>query len=405
MAAPLRIITPDRRAEPFRFAFTKRGIERLQPGDRRRTFYDTRAAGLSLRVSPTGHKAFYVARRMEGRFRRVKVGDFPGVTIEQARKLASRMAGQVADGKNPAEARRVARDAMTFGDLFNRYLTVHAKRHKRTWAEDERQYDRHLKRWASRRLDQIKRQDVEALHGRIGNTAPVAANRVLALLSKVYSVAGGMGYAGDNPAKGVQRFGEQARERFLDENELPRFLAAVEADDSDTFRDYFHLLLFTGQRRENVASVRWDEIDLKRRVWTIPAAKFKTGQAVDIPLVPQAVAILESRRDAGPDTPSEHVFPSRRSDAKVPHLAEPKGAFSRVCKAAGIRDLRLHDLRRTVASWATMQGVPYPVVARMVGHKVQGVTGIYARFDLSAVRDGFERTVNAMLDATASEGK
>jgi len=364
--------------------------------------YDESADGLALLVLPSGVRTFYFCKRIAGRYRRVKIGRFPGVTIEQARREVAKLTGKVASGDNPADERRQARAAMTFGELFTMYLEKYAKPHKRTWAEDEKQYQRYLKQWAGRRLDQITRGDVAAMHARVGKDAPFAANRALALVSKIFNYAADTGFPGDNPGRRIKRFAEQSRERFIGPDELPRFLAAVEAEENPTLRDYIKLVLFTGQRRENVASMRWDEIDFNRKVWTIPPEKFKSGKAVEVPLVSQVVDVLRTRQDAAKAEPhgdarDEYVFPNRRSKGNVPYLAEPKLAMSRVCERAEITGVRLHDLRRTLASWATMQGVPYPVVARMVGHKAQGVTSIYARFDLQAVRDGFERTVNAML--------
>lgn len=402
---PMRLADPGKPREPMRFRFTKGALARLEPGQSRYYVYDLGVDGLALMVTPKAVKSWYYAKRIDGRYRRVKIGAFPEVTIEQARTRATQYAGDVAFGKNPADERQQARAATTFGELWRQYLERHAKVHKRTWEEDQRIYDRHLKQWAGRRLVDLKRHDVQALHQRMGKTAPTMANRTLALVSKVFSFAASCGHDGNNPAKGVKRYAEASRERYLDAEELPRFIAAVEADEDPLFRDYFNLLLFTGQRRQNVASMRWDEVDLKRKVWTIPAEKYKTGNAVEVPLVIEAVDIIKSRQDENEqrDEPSEYVFASKRKNAKVPHLYEPKGAFTRICERAGIRDLHVHDLRRTVASWATMQGVPYPVVARMVGHKVQGVTGVYARFDLTAVREGFERTVSAMLAAVCTE--
>lgn len=411
--APVRQTPATTSAGPLRFPFTKRDLAALKPTDQRRWAYDVQSDGLAIQITPAGIKTFYLAKRIEGRYRKIRIGNFPDVTVTQARKQAAKLNGQIADGKNPADERRQTRAATTFGELFETYLTKYAKQRKRTWEEDERQYERHLKRWAGRSLDQIKRQDVAALHARIGRDAPIAANRMLALVSKLYTFASSNGYTGDNPARGIEKFPERQRDRFLGQDELPYFLDATDAEKDPTFCDYFRLLLFTGQRRENVASMRWDEIDFRRRVWTIPPEKFKTDVPVEIPLVSEAVAILRERQQAqaegrkkrlkkgGPaDDPRDgYVFPSKRRTPKTLHLTEPKDAFRRVCRRAGLNDVRLHDLRRTTASWATMQGVPYPVVARMVGHKVYGVTGIYARSDLAAVRAGFVKTVDAMLRA------
>jgi integrase len=194
----------------------------------------------------------------------------------------------------------------------------------------------------------------------------------------------------------------------MDVDELPGFLAALDTEENTTMRDYLKTLLFTGQRRRNVAMMRWDELDLKvRKLWTIPAAKFKTGNAHEVPIVPALMDILEARQTENQhrDEPQEYVFPNHRTNSKRPYLDEPRKAFNRVCAEAGITGLVLHDLRRTVGTWATAQGVPFPVVAAMLGHSVEtsNVTAIYARATPQAVRDGFERTVNAMLEAKGAE--
>ncbi len=354
----------DQAAQPTRLRFTVRSLRCIKPSDRQLWVYDNEADGLALLVLPSDVRTFYFAKRIGGRYRRVKIGRFPSITIEQARRETAKFAGKVAAGENPADARQQVRGATTLGDLWQHYLNTHAKVHKRTWREDERQYDAHLKRLASRRLDQITRPEIAAIHAKVGKYAPIAANRLLALVSKLFNVGTGVGFTGANPAKGIQRFKEATRDRFLDAEELPRFLDAVGDERNPTIRDFLRVLLFTGQRRENVASMCWNELDLKRRVWTIPAAKFKMGQAVDIPLAAPVLAILKARRQVDPD--GLWVFPSHRQGASTPYLSEPRGGFDRVCERAGIKSLRMHDLRRTTASWATMIGTPYPTSSRVV---------------------------------------
>lgn len=387
--------------DPTRLDFSKQRLEAEEPQERRRWVYDNVTEGLGLQITPTGHKSFYFAKRINGRYRKIKLGNFPGISVERARELARRHNGDVAKGENPADARQQARAAMTFGELFDLYLEKYAKLHKRTWRYDQEVYQRHLKRWSGRRMDSITRADIQQLHGKIGQDRPTMANRVLALLSKVYNFAIATGCEVSNPVTGLKRFKEASRERFMDADEMRRFLQAIKKEENETHRDYLKVLLFTGARRRNVAAMRWDEVDMRRKVWTIPAEKFKTGQALEVPLVPEVMKILKARQKVNKkrNEPSDYVFPSRNRNPKTPYLDDPRKAFDRVCKKAEISGLTLHDLRRTVASWATKEGVPYPVVGRMIGHSVDGVTAIYARTDLEAVREGFERTVKAMSSA------
>lgn len=419
MPTPLKLADHTHQKPPRRFNFTIAALAQVTPPTKGRLYvYDSKQDGLALAITGRDHRSFYLCRKINGRACKMKLGNLADLSVEQARRRVMELGPDIARGQDPAEHKRQSRGAATFGELFDLYLETHAKKFKRSWREDERQYNSHLKQWANRRLDQISRQDVQAWHTRIGKTAPVAANRALALLRKMFNTSIASGFVGSNPAQGVQRYTERSRERFMDLSEVGRFLLAVDEEPESIFQDYFQLLLFTGQRRNNVAAMRWEHIDVARAIWTIPGSEFKTGRTLEIPLVACVMATLQARktaqdtarnarqmkRDLRDDPRQVYVFPSKRREAKTPHLAEPKTGFKRICQAAGITGLRLHDLRRTVASIATMDGVPYPVVARMLGHTAQGVTAIYARTDLTAVRAAFERTAGIMLAQKLPKG-
>lgn len=398
----LKLADDTKRPPAHRVTFNKANLEAIPvPESGETVAYDTKQNGLAFRVRSSGARAFYFIRKHRGRVKRLKLGDYDTTTVDQARRAAVAELGDIHRGIDPAEKRRVARAAMTLGEFFRDiYLPRHAVPHKRTWPEDERQYQRHLIRWQARQLDQITRDEVMSLHARVGKAAPVAANRLIALVSAIYNVATDHGYTGTNPARRIKKYKEADRERFLDADELPRFLAAVDADISPIVRDYLKVALFTGGRRANVASMTWHEIDFKRGAWVIPASKFKTDRDMVVPLVPAVVSILKARQK---DATGPYVFPNRKRSGAVGHLTEPKAGFSRVCKAAGIENLRLHDLRRTLGSWANMQGIPYTTVAAMLGHKAQGTTSIYARLDIATLRKAFETTVSAMLATTKAK--
>jgi integrase len=206
-----------------------------------------------------------------------------------------------------------------------------------------------LQLWANRKRSAIKRTEVKALHARLGQEhGHYAANRFLALLRHMLNYA--MRERGvkllENPALGVKPFKEEKRERWLQAKDLPAFFQAVAEEGNPDIRDYVMLSLLTGARQGNVLSMRWGEVDLERAVWAIPAVKFKTGKPLMIPLAPQAVECLSVRKRAYGHT--GFVFPSIR---KTGHLVEPKAGWARLLKRAGIEDLRLHDLRHTLASW------------------------------------------------------
>ena len=166
---------------PQEIPFTKTAIGRLKPPAKgRATYYDSRTPSFALTVTPTGHKSFYVYRRVNGRPARVRLGGYPELTPEMARKAAAEINAQIARGIDPNAGKRRDRESMTVKGLFEYYLEQHAKPHKRTWQEDQAQYDRYLKRgWGRRKLDAIRRTDVQALHTKLGRQAGVyAANRL-----------------------------------------------------------------------------------------------------------------------------------------------------------------------------------------------------------------------------------
>jgi len=382
-----------------RIRFTKAAIERLAvPSTGRAYTYDAATPGLTVCVTATGHRAFYLYKRVGGRPERIHIGPYPDLTVEQARRKTDELKGEIARGVNPADRKRTARGMMTFGELFETYIE-RAKLHKRTWAEDQRQFDCHLSGWKARPLTSITRADVARLHAKIGKDAPYAANRALALLSSVFNTAiNDFGYEGVNPCRGVKKFHEEKRDRFLLPDEMKRFFAALSTEPDDTLRDFFWTALLTGARRGNCQSMRWDELDVSRGDWRIPGDKSKNREGMLVHLPPQAVEILNRRLTDDAAKPkakrSEWVFPSFGATG---HLVETKSAWARIRTAAKLPGLRVHDLRRTLASWQAITGTSLHVIGKSLGHRTPSTTAIYARLTQQPVSEAVDRAANAML--------
>ena len=395
-AKALRIVTQDRQPDPMRFNFTKTSLDRLQAGERRRDVYDAKTAGLSLRVSPTGHKAFYFARRINGRYRRIKIGVFPGVTVEQARREAAKLIGQVASGKDPAADRRAKREQMTLGELWTIYRDGHAKARctERTLRTEKYLYEKRLKKWAGHKLAAITPDQVKTLHARIGKDSKTSANRAVQLLRRLFRYASRhYSYEGRMPTTSVELFREQARERFLLPEEMPGFLKACDAE-GQPWSDFFKLCLLTAARRSNVQAMEWRHVDFKAKTWTIPAEQAKAGRAITIPLSGDALGILQRRRND--QSESGYVFPPLRDKGETLHLSQPQRPFKRICKRAGIDDLTIHDLRRTAGSWMAAAGASLPQIGKALGHADPRSTQIYARLNTDAVRSQLEAMGTAM---------
>jgi integrase len=197
--------------------------------------------------------------------------------------------------------------------------------------------------------------------------------------------------SGQNPTDRIKKFPEKSRERFLQPDEFPRFFKAVNEEANTTIRDYILISLLTGARRTNAVEMRWEQINFEHGTWTIPVTK--SGDSHTVPLVPEAMEILMARKS---DSESEWVFPGT---GETGHLVEPTKAWRNILKRAGIKDLRLHDLRRTMGSWQASTGASLSVIGKSLAHKNVSTTAIYARLHLDPVRDAMSKATSAMMEA------
>lgn len=290
---------------------------------------------------------------------------------------------------------------------------------------------------------------------------PVIANRAQALLRKLFNFARGEGFKGENPAQGITRFREISRDRFLNSDELRWFFTALRSYPEATARDYFALALFTGARRANVLGMRWEDLDLERGQWRIPGEQSKSGEPLVVILAPPVVSLLRSRRRRVPvvcswvlpsaasatghytepkkawrsllaqaeqeqlleliaksdparsieDLRSEaageqatEAGRSRRRELKGAPSARVLASFRKQAEQLGLdqsrlgmRNIRIHDLRRTLGSWQAAHGASLSVIGRSLGHKQVQTTAIYARLNIDAVRESVEKAASAMV--------
>ena len=376
--------------------FSKKAIDELPiPASGRVEWWDESTPNLSLRITANGVKTFYWVGRSAGEWTRSMIGSWPNMNVNGARTEAARISGEAAIGK-PAIARaKRHRGEWTLQQLYDWYMDTISKPHKRTWKWDERQWENRFKQWADRRVSTISRMDVQNLHLSVGNErGPYAGNKVLEMLGHMYrqgNQADPVAVPCEDPTKGIKRFPREERERFLDADELPKFIAAVEMLQRSEARDFMMLALWTGGRRANVLSMRWDEISLKTGVWTIPKEKSKNKKQMSIALSAPAIAILKRRKQ---NSTSEWVLPGV---GPTGHYNDPKGAIRTIRKISGLHDLRIHDLRRTLGSWMAINS-PLNTVGKQLGHSSPKATAIYARLANKTLK-------NAVNDATSAMAK
>lgn len=422
--------------------FTKKTIQDLPnaASGRRDQYQDTRTKALRLEVTDNGKKTYKVYRKMGGRPIRYTIGDTEDWSIENARAKAEEVSALISKGINPNIEKRRVREEITFGEMFADYMERYSKKHKRSWQYDEREVNKFLPHWFTRKLSSIQRDEILRLHDKVASENGLyQANRLLERIRAIYNKAIEWGWEGSNPAQRIKKFKEKSRDRFLKPSELPFFFEALSEEENETACDYILISLYTGARKSNVLSMRWAEIDFQQSEWRIPETK--NGEPLTIALSSEAIDILKRRQRK---TNKKWVFPSDQTDS---HLADPKKPWKRILTNAtikfwnahehitplvaeaikqtnnvkydhslyaaietlakkkkielptGLIDIRIHDLRRTLGSFQAAAGANQYIIGKSLGHKSQQATAVYARLDLDPVRESVQTASSAIRSA------
>ena len=365
-----------------KMTFTARWVESVNlPEKGQVDYFDTKPPGVGLRISYSGRKSWFVMYRSGGRLRRLTLGTYPALTLADARDKATAAKHSVAQGEDPALQKQSARIAPTVAELAEQYLAKHAKPNKKSWKEDERLLNRDVVPfWGRRKAFDIKRRDViELLDGIVERGAPVQANRVLALVRKMFNWAISRDLLEHNPCMQVKDPGrEQQRDRVLHDEEI-RLVWDACVHLTPLMGAYIKMLILTAQRVSEMRRMHWDEIDMASGWWTIPAEIAKNGLAHRVPLSTPAQSVLQALQEETGST--SWVFPSPRRRNK--HVVNVQDSAAQLRRCTGV-DFILHDLRRTVASHLTSLGFPRLTVAKILNHAEAGVTRVYDRHSYDA---------------------
>lgn len=364
--------------------FTAQGIASLKPPARGRIeFWDSTKgvpSGFGIRVSETGAMTWVTLYRSKGRVRRHTIGPYPALTLADARDKARVSLNAAANGGDPASDKKAERLADTFGELTETYLSKHASKKKDGGKEDARILNKDLlPRWRHLKAKEIMRKDVRfVLDGLVERDAPIYANRVLALVRKIFNFAISRDIVDSNPCAAIPLPAKpKSRDRVLSAGEIRKVWNATQQEDP-LICGVLRLRLLTAQRGGEVLSMNWADIDLESRVWTIPASRAKNGISHRVPLNDLAVEVLKSLHSARGSSP--WVFPSPVESGKK-HIENIQKAIQRVRarpECTGIEFVG-HDLRRTAASHMASAGVPRLVIGKILNHVEPGVTAVYDR--------------------------
>ncbi|EKF9766854.1 site-specific integrase, partial [Vibrio cholerae] len=390
-----------------KISFTKTALLNMPNVEKRTRIADQGNAqsvnALFLYVQPSGNKTFYYRRRLNGKYVEVKIGGFPAVTVDNARRRAKELAVDFDRGINPNDIKREAREANTINDLFDNYqalfeLDVKAGvRRQSSLNGSERLYRLHIKPiLGNKPIDQFDKKAAKAFLQKILSARGYSLhNHCLTLLKSMFNRADL-----PNPLLGLSKIDEAVhrRERVLSREELQRLFSAMEQEDQ-IYQDVVMLLLLTGQRKACVLSMEWKEINHDQKLWVIPVSKIKSKKPHVVPLSHAAMKILMRRsNDAAKN--EKHVFPSNTSVSG--HIAEKTGHSSfwrRITQRAGLHssdrdeNVRIHDLRRTLATYQVSNGGSLQATSKLLGHSSIAITNdVYAHLAVDVVRNELERT-------------
>jgi integrase len=371
---------------------TARTIETLKPGSDRREIADRHMPGLYLVLQPSGAKSWAVRYRHAGTPRKHTLGPYPAIDLKSARDLAGKALRAVAEGRDPGREKRVARPD-TVAAIVGQFVERHCKRENRprTAAETERLLDQNvLPRWRNRLARDITRRDVlDLLDGLIDGGTPIAANRTLSAVRKLFNWCVSRDILAASPCAGVKPpTAERSRDRVLTDGELRKVWRATDKI-TGPFGALVKLLILTGQRRDEVAQLCWAEIDLGNRLWVLPAERVKNNRPHEVPLSDPAIAVLTALPriadsdfvlTTNGDTPaSGYSKGKRRLDALLP---------------PDIPGWRLHDIRRTVASGMARLGINLPVIEKVLNHSSGSFAGIVSVYQKHSFADEKRRALD-----------
>lgn len=361
-------------------------------------YYDSGSTdGLMLIVTYGGTKTYYHYMFFNKRPVRTKIGRSSQIKLAVARARAHTMAENATKGIDPGEKRRENLHDITFKQFYEtiyrpEYSIVYKK--PRSVVNDDSIFTHHLKDFHNRMMLGIKPVEIAKLHNNTKQThSPYTANRVLSLIKHIYVIAAKHGYMNGhaNPAADITKFKEQTRDRFLQSDELQRLFAALETEQNEVFKNYILISLYSGQRRSSILSLRWSQVDLVNGFIYLPDTK--NGEPMQVPMTNQ---LRELFKKINHSKNSDWVLPSVRS--KSGHLEDPKRPWHELLRRAGIKNLRLHDLRRTMGSYQAISGASLHIIGKSLGHKSASATQVYARLTVDPVRNAMQKATDKMME-------
>lgn len=369
-----------------RLRLTKSAIDGLAVPAKDSVFWDAGLPGFGVKVTPKGRKVFLVMYRVGGagsRLRKYTIGPYGRVTLPMARAQAQKIFAARLDGRDPAEEKRLSRRRLVVDrvdDLVETFLRERIAQIRSAKKVSNLVRRDALPHWGTKSIHEIKKRDVIDLITEVSLRNAHAGYRLLKTLKTFFRWCVGRGVIEISPAEGVpSNWRETSRDRVLTDHELGDVIRAVRTM-SWPYSGIVELLALTGQRREEVARIAWDEIDETSRTWSIPASRTKNNKAHAVHISEPAWKVVKDRARSAP-----YIF-ATSGGRTFQAFGKAKRALDAICP---VRNWRIHDLRRTVVSGMARLGVPPHVADKILNHQsgtISGVAAVYQRHDFLADR-------------------
>ncbi len=374
---------------------SKRTVEALEPQDRDVDHFDEDLKGFGVRVRESGRKTYFVMMRHKCVMRRFTIGPHGAVTAEAARLKAKQIISDLAIDKNPTAVQEEVRNSITVKSLGERFIEEYVPCHLKPSTQGE--YKRCVEIFinpeiGTMRLVSVERTDITKIHHQLRHI-PYQANRVLGVLSTMFNLAErwNLRPAFSNPCRGVRKYKEKKRERFLNREELRRLGEAlrIEEEFAPTAVACIRLLLLTGCRLGEIQTLKWSYLDLDACLAFLPDSK--TGRKT-LYLGSVAVKLLKSipRRKNNP-----YVI---TGDIEGQHLTDMQKPWRRIRKLADLPDVRIHDLRHTFASSGVALGQGLPIIGKLLGHTQPQTTARYAHLAATPALEVADKISESLAD-------
>ncbi|WP_341794111.1 MULTISPECIES: tyrosine-type recombinase/integrase [unclassified Rickettsia] len=388
------------------FNFTHNELMKIKPPKKGRDKYkDGKEQGLVLIASYGGSKVFYYGKKIDGDYKLLWIGHFPEISLIDARKKAIEFKTLIANGIDPTEkpsivAEEVATE-LTFKELVDRYINEYAQYKIKSYKDVIADIKRQASHLFDRKISTIQREDMQEIFNNLTKEGKFrTANLAIQRFKRIFNKAIEWELLEKNPAIGIAQHKEVERDRYITSEEKPAFFEIVEKEANPLMKDYLLISLYTGARKSNVLSMEWPEINLTDKTWHIPAHKSKNGIPHLLPLTEKAIKILSKRKKEKKN--NKWVFPSPRK-SKSGHFEEPQKSWHKIRQKAGIPDVRIHDIRRTMGSWMAINGASQYIIGKALNHKSPRATRIYARLSIDPVRAFMEKATNSITDSKAKK--